>query len=160
MCVLFYMEKFLEYLQEAKKIIQTADHIVYITYPLVQDKKILIKVLLEIKKAMSNCINSVLQYEYLYKRITLYKNPRANLETFIRKSSSRYNITREEISLILKLFDLVKKREESTAEFLRGDKIVFLSENLKTETINIEKVKEFLVLAKKILKKILEKIDH
>ena len=68
------MERFLEYIQEAEKIIQTVDHMAYITFPLIKDKKLLLKILLETKIAVANCINSILQHEYIYKRITLYKN--------------------------------------------------------------------------------------
>ena len=71
------MEKFLENLQEAENIIQTIDHMVYVTFPLIQDKKLLLKIILETKTAIANCINSILQYEYLYKRIRLYKEPKA-----------------------------------------------------------------------------------
>ena len=37
------MEKFLENLQEAHKIIQTLDHMMYVTFPLIKDKNILHK---------------------------------------------------------------------------------------------------------------------
>ena len=70
------MEKFLEGLQKAEKTIQEADHIVYVTFPLIKDKRLLLKVLQEIKNAVIICINSVLQYEYLYKRIRIYKDAR------------------------------------------------------------------------------------
>jgi len=81
------MEKFLEYIQEAEKIIQTVDHMVYITFPLIKDKRLLLKILLETKIAISNCINSILQHEYIYKRIVLYKNAKTNFRTFNEKCS-------------------------------------------------------------------------
>lgn len=152
------MEKFLENLQEAEKTIKTVDHIVYVTFPLVNDKKILIKMLLETKKAIANCINSVLQYEYLYKRISLSSDPKVNMDTFIRKCSLQFGITREENNLIIHLFNLVKKHEESSMEFVKNGKVIILSDDLNPETITLEKTKEFLNLAKQILKKIIEKI--
>lgn len=147
------MEKFLEYIQEAEKIIQTIDHIVYVTFPLIKDKKLLLKTLLETKIAVVRCINSILQYEYLYKRITLYKNPETNLKIFKEECAPRYKITKKEINLILELFKLAENHQESPFEFVRGEKIVILSENLKPKTLTIEKIKEFLLLAKSILDK-------
>lgn len=147
------MEKFLEYIQEAEKIIYTIDHMTYITFPLIKDKRLLLKILMETKTAITNCINAILQYEYIYKRITLYKNSKTNFETFTEKCAPRYNITKEEIKSISELFDFIQEYKESPMEFIKDEKIVILSENLKTKTIALEKVKSFLYLAKNILKK-------
>ena len=148
------MKKFLEKIEEAEKIIQTVDHIIYITFPLIKDKRLLLKVIQEMKTAISNCISSILQYEYLYKRINLYKDSQTNFKTFTEKCAPRYQINREEIKLILELFDFVEKHKESPFEFIREEKVVILSENMKPKTLTIEKTKEFLILAKDILKKI------
>ena len=147
------MEKLLKYLEEAEKIIQTTDHLVYVTFPIVKDKKILIKALLETKIAISNCINSILQYEYLYKRIKLYKNPKRNLQTFKEKSSKRYNISFQEIKLIEELFNIIEHHKKSPIEFIKNEKIIILSENMNSYSINIEKIKNFIGLSKNILKK-------
>ncbi len=147
------MEKFLEKIEEAEKTIQTADHIIYVTFPLIKDKRLLLKVIQEIKTAISNCISSILHYEYLYKRITLYKDSKINFKTFTEKCSPRYQISKEEIKLILELFDFVEKHKESPFEFIREEKVVILSENMKPKTLTIEKTKEFLILAKNILRK-------
>ncbi len=148
------MEKFLEYLQDAEKIIKIVDHMVYVTLPLLKDKNLLLKILLETKTAVLVCINSVLQHEYTYKRINLYKNAETNFRIFMEKCAPRYKITGEEIKLILELFNLAEKHKQSSMEFIKGEKIVILSENMKTEAVSIEKIKKFLDLAKNILKKI------
>ena len=147
------MEKFLEHIQEAEKIIRTIDHMTYITFPLIQDKRLLLKIISETKTAIVSCINAILQYEYLYKRINLYKNQQTNFRTFKDKCAPRYNITKEEIDLILELFDVLEEHKNSQLEFIKDKKIVILSENMRAKMINLEKVKEFLNLAKKILKK-------
>ena len=119
------MEKFLENIEEAEKTIQTADHMIYVTFPLIKDKRLLLKILREIKKAVTSCINSILQYEYLYKRINLYKDSKVNFKTFADKCAFRYKISKEEIKLILDLFDLAKKHEESPFEFIKKKKLLF-----------------------------------
>ncbi len=148
------MEKFIEFLQEAEKIIYATDHLIYVTFPLFKDKKLLLKMMSELKTAMANCINSVLQYEYLYKRITLYKKPKDNFKTFIGKCAPEYNIKKEETDLIIELFDIAEKHKQSSMEFIKNGKVIILSDNMKPETINIEKIKKFLDLTKDILKKI------
>lgn len=149
------MEKFLENIQEAQKTIQIIDHMIYVTYPLIKDKKILTKLLTETKKVIANCINSILQYEYLYKRITLYQNPKTNFKIFKEQCAKRYEITQEQVHIIINLFELVEKHKQSTMEFLKNEKVVILSKNLETETITIDKLKEFFNLSKDIMKKTL-----
>jgi hypothetical protein len=148
------MEKFLENVIAAEKKIQTADHMVYVTFPLIKDKRLLLKILQEIKNAVMDCISSILQYEYLYKRITLYKNPKSNFKIFIEKCTPRYQITKEEINLILELFDFIEKHRESPFEFIKDNKVIILSNDLNPKTLTIEKTKEFLILVKNMLRKI------
>ena len=147
------MKKFLENLEEAHKIILIADHMFYVTFPLIKDKRLLLKILSDTKIAISKCISSVLQYEYLYKRIKLYKNAKTNFKIFKEKCAPRYNITEQEIRLIAELFDVVEEHKKSSMEFLKNSKIVILSQNLQQKIVPIEKVREFLGLAKNILEK-------
>ena len=147
------MEKFIEYLAEAERIIKTADHLVYITFPLVKDKKLLLKILSETKIVITNCINSILQYEYLYKRIRLYKDPKTNFRTFREKCAPRYKITKEEIEMIIELFEIVENHKQSSFEFVKNEKIIILSENLEQKSLTVEKIKEFVLIAKNVLKK-------
>lgn len=157
---LSFMEKFIEYLQKAEKIIKTSDHLIYVSFPLVKEKRIILKTISEIEIAIKNCINSILQYEYIYKRIRLYQDPKKNFETFKDKCAPRYNITEKDIELIIELFEIVKKHKQSDFEFVKEEKVVILSKNLKQETITIEKTKKFLELAKDILEKAKRKVEE
>lgn len=147
------MEKFIEYLNEAQRIIKASDHIIYVSYPLIKDKKILLKIIEELKKAIVFCINAILQYEYLFKRVMLSENARKNFETFITKSSERYRITKKEIKMILELFELVEKHKRSAMEFLKNDRVVILGSSMDKNFLSVEKTKEFLILSKEILRK-------
>jgi len=147
------MEKFLENLEKAKNLIRTADHLIYMTFPLVRDKKLLLKIISEIRNGIANCINSILQYEYLYKRISLYQESKTNFKTFREKCAIKYGIRPEEIILILELFEIVEEHEKSPMEFVKDEKVVILSENMKQKILTVEKTKEFLAMAKNILKK-------
>ena len=155
------MEKFIENLITAEKTIKAADHMVYVTFPLINDKRLLFKILHEMKNAVALCINSILQYEYLYKRIKLYKDSRLNFKIFIEKCVPKYGITKEEMNLVLDLFDFVEKHKESPFEFVKDEKIVILSNGLRPKVMTLEKTKEFMMAAKSILKKTKEiiKVD-
>lgn len=150
------MEKFLDDLIEAESIIKKIDHMLYVTYPLVKDKKILLKILVEAKMAIVKCINYILQYEYLYKRIRLTKDPKENMRIFKVKCAQKYNITVEQTKLISRLFGLVDMHKKSPLEFQKQEKIVILSETSKPEVVDIETIKQFLELSKNILNEIKE----
>ncbi len=152
------MEKFLESLNEAERSFRNADHLVYSTYPLVKDKRILLKAIEELKNTLSNCIKAILHYDYLYKRIQLSKDPKSNFKTFIEKSSKRYNISSEEIEIILEVFDFANQHSKSPLEFVKGEKVVILSKNMEPLTLTLEKIKEMLLNSKSILKKTREKV--
>ena len=147
------MEKFLEYLEESGKRIATADHLLYVTFPLVKEKKLLLKILEEINSGLLNCLNSILQYEYLFKKIKLYSDPKQNLEVFKQKCAPRFLITPAEVRSIIELFEIMKVHKKSPFEFVKDDKIVILSENMNQKIINLEKTKEFLASAKSVLEK-------
>ena len=148
------MEKFLKDIQETQKAIQTVDYMIYMTFPLIKDKRLLLKIVLELKSAITKCINLILQYEYLHKRITLYQSPKTNFRIFKEQCAPRYKITKQEIELILELFDLIDKHKQSSFEFMKDEKIIILSDDLRQKTFTIETAKEFLILAKNILNKI------
>jgi len=148
------MQKIFQNLYEADKIIKAMDHLVYVTFPLVKDKRMLLKIIEETKKAVVLCINSILQFDYLYRKIRLYKSTEENLRTFKEKCAPRYGISPQEIGKITNLFEIAEKHKKSSMEFVRKDKIVIVSNGFQTNTITVEKTKEFVILAKNILSKI------
>lgn len=148
------MEKHLESLQKAIHNMRISDHMLYVTYPVIKDKRLLLKALDQVSDSIILIINSILQYDYLNKRIELSKdNPRMNFETFRDKCSRRYNILPEEISNINELFYIVENHRKSPMEFTRKDKIIIMNEDLKTNIIDPEKLKKYLNLAKNLINK-------
>jgi len=152
------MEKFQENLAQAIKNLQIADHMAYVTYPLVNDRRLLLKIFDEIYKSIIGCINTILNYEYLYKRIRLYKENNSNMQTFMNKCAKNYELTNEQIKKIKEILELNKQHKQSAMEFIKKDKIVILSDNLGTQTIDIQKIKAYLLLAKELLMKTNNKV--
>lgn len=148
------MKKFLENIYEAESIIKRLDHMTYITYPIVKDKKLLLKILIETRIAIARMINAILQYEFLFKRIKLYKTPEENMKTFINYCAPRYNLSQNDIKLIVNLFDIVNMHKNSNFEFRKEEKLVILNQNSQPKVIFLEDVKEFVSLSKQMLSKI------
>ena len=141
-----------EAFNKARKSIEFADHMAYITMPVVRENKLIIKMLTELEKALTSIISAILQYEYSYKRISLYKSQDLNLRTFIEKSSKRYNISASELANIKEIFFLAKKHENSEFEFTKSENFVIMSKQ-NTFSVSLEKIKIYLETAKSLLKK-------
>ncbi len=153
-------ERFLELLDDAEKNIHLADHITYMTFPLVRDNRLLFKILEQLSSALLNIINSILQYEYLYKRIQLSRDQKKNLITFKEKCVPIYQISEKELQNVFEIFTLYKKHKQSGFEFVKNNKVIIMSDNLHTESITLEKIKEFLQISKDVFKKVSLKIRH
>ena len=62
------------------------------------------------------------------------------------------------VNKIKEILELNKKHKQSALEFIKKDKIVILSDNLGTQTIDIQKIKVYLLLAKELLMKTNNKV--
>ena len=126
------MDKHIENMQKAVASMKIADHITYVTYPLMKEKRLLLKALEEIYNSILNLINAILQYDYIWKRIQLYKDPRINFDTFKNKCSRRYNISENELSQIIEILSVVESHKKSPMEFMRKEKVIIMLNDLKT----------------------------
>lgn len=147
------MEKYQESLQSAVKSLKIADHILYITYPVIKDKRLLLKSLDSVYEAMVDIINSFLQYDSIWKKIQLTPDPKNNFEIFINRTSKNNNITREEVQEILDFFSVIEAHRKSPMEFKRKDKVVIMGSDLQTTMIDPEKIKKYLSLTRRIFEK-------
>lgn len=144
--------KFIINLDTARKSLQTADHLTYVTFPLLKEQRLLLKVLEELQEAVVNIINAILQYEYSNRRIMIYNNARENFNTF-KKIAMQYNISQEQLGKILEIMTLAEKHKKSPFEFVKSDRIVIMSDNMNPETLNLDKIKVYIIEIKDFLRK-------
>lgn len=153
-------EKHIESLEKALKSLQIADHMAYVTFPVMNDRRLLLKVLENVAESFVSTVNAILQYEYANKRIKLYNNPNWNLKIFTEKCAPHYNILPEEVAQIMGVLEIWSKHKKSALEFARKDKLVIMAENFKTDILSIERIRGYLTLAKSILQKASNCILH
>jgi hypothetical protein len=146
------MEKFAESLQNADKYLTNAEHIFNVTFKLVNDKKIFLNVIENLYKSVLYSIDSVLQLEFLLKRIKLAKDSNENLRIF-KNLAERYGITKDELKITEDIFFIVKRHRQSSMEFLRGEKIVIMSESFPCY-LDTTRVKAYSETARNIFNKI------
>ena len=147
------MEEFQKNLQQAIRNLQIADHMTYVTFPLINEKRLLLKIFDEIYKSIINCITATLNYEHLYKRIQIYNEDNENLNTFLLRCAKNYSLSDQQIKKIKEIIELNKKHKQSAMEFVKNERVVILSDNLRTQTLDIQQIKQYLLLAKELLMK-------
>ncbi len=131
------------YLNKSLTHINTAEHLA-LTYKLVKDKKLLLKVLEEIQNSIISSLNS-LNKSILFARVIKPEN-RKKIIKILKKSYFSY----EEINQVIKILDINDKHKKSAIEFTRKEKIVIMMDNLKILTLDINEIKEYIKLAKKL----------
>ena len=143
------MERYNEEREGALKKIRVADHMLTMTYPIVQDPKILMAVLENIFQSMESSISSILYYERKYKRIPPFQDTfESKFNMFRMRCVERYSIPKEYLTLISEIKEIILKHKESPIEFRRKDKFVICSENYDIKTISIKDIKDFLIKSK------------
>src|SRR3989344_5609821 len=88
-------------LDRANQLIRRADHMLYVTYPLIKKKKKKITMAENIVNGVLSAMDAVLMYEKLYKRISDYPEDfKGKIIIFKGIMASKYKIERDSIVAI------------------------------------------------------------
>jgi hypothetical protein len=141
-------------IDEANKLINRADHLLYVTYPLVKDNKIIINIAENVSTGLITAMEALLAYDKLYKRIPIYSDSfEIKFDIFRNKIVPRYNIEREHVVLISDMKIFIENRKKSGTEFIKEDKFVIFRQN-KVDTMSFDKIKQNLNSSKEFLSKV------
>lgn len=150
------MADFGDSLRNAEKYLLNADHLISVTFKVVDDKRILLNVLENLYKSLLYGIDSILKYEAATKKARLFKESRKNLQLF-KMIADAYSITSSEMRFIDEIFYITKKHKESSMEFLKNDKVIIMSDDLPYY-LQISTIQKYIENTKLILGKIKNKI--
>lgn len=144
--------EFIDGLIEVEKQIGSADHLVYVTFPVVKDPKLLLRGLESAHKALAGCISLILKFEYLYKRVELSADKGENMKTFYKKCANSYGLDEHGQNLVREIMFLAKKHKDSGLEFSKSGRIIITDDELGTYELSFDKMKGFISLLKELLK--------
>jgi hypothetical protein len=146
------MEKFQEAREKAKRNLQIADHMIYMTYNLIQDPKLLVVVMENIFLALTNAMSSVLYYEKFFKRLPPFpENFEAKFALFQQTCVSKYNIDKSYVSMIRDVKDFIFEHRQSPVEFVRKDRFVICTNNYQMKAVSVDQIKKYISLSKVFL---------
>jgi|TARA_Y100000310_G_C20545742_1_gene745474 hypothetical protein len=149
------MEEIKSMLDSANLFIKRADHMFYVTYPLVKDSKLIITMAENINRGLLCAVDAILMYEKLYKRISIYpEDYMVKMDMFKDSIARRYNIDREHIVLIQDMKKFLDERKKSGVEFVKDDKYVLFNQKREVKSLGIDKLKQNLNMSKDFLRKV------
>ncbi len=149
------MEKLKQLMAEANTLIDRADHLTYVTYPVVNETKLLYTVVESLSRGVRTGMDAVLYYDRLYKRISARQGGfHHELELFADHCMPRYAIDRKHVLLIKDLHSFVEARKRSPVEFVKRDRFVICTPSYKMRVLNLQKVKGFLAQSKEFMDQI------
>jgi hypothetical protein len=153
------MEKVKQLLLKAKEKINTADHLIYVTYPQVKEVRMLYGITENLALAIKTIVQGVVEYEKMYKRLPYTpSNFAIEFEMFKTKCAKRYRFTDDEIEIVRQINSIVEMRKKSPMEFVRRDKFIICTENYKMKIVNLPMVKQYLNVAKSLFNKTIRMI--
>ena len=147
------MEKFQELRDEAKRKAKLADHMLTMTYPLVQDPKLLLSVLENIFLGLTNAMGAILHYERTFKSIPpFYDTFDSKFTMFRAKVVDKYRISHDYVNLMQDIKNIIVAHKESPVEFSRKDRFIICSNDYRNmQTITADMIKSYLNKAKEFI---------
>ena len=134
------MEKFQTSLIQSKKSLQIADHMIFVTYNVVKDARILLSSVKNIFNSLMSATESLLYYERLFKRIPMFpQNTQSKLALLKDNCSKTYNLSQNYLYLINELNELLEEHKKSPIEFSRKDKFVICTPSYSMKTVTPKK---------------------
>lgn len=139
------MEKFQELRDSARKKIQIADHMLSVTYPLLQEPKLLLSALEGTFLAYTYAMGSVLHYERLFHKIPPFQdNFESKFNMFKSKVIDKYQLDHQYLQDMQDLKIMLMEHKQSPVEFGKKDKFVICSDSFKVKTVSVKDMQRYI----------------
>ena len=139
-------------LMQANQSFKTADHLAYITYPVVNEKKLLMVVIQNIYTTLNNAMDALLAHYHAYKQISyIPQDFEGKAEMFRSALFKRHQLDPSLYDFFLEIDEIIRHHQRSAINFVRKDSFIIASDNFKLKTVTIEKVKSYLQQTKLFL---------
>jgi hypothetical protein len=149
------MEQFQFLRDKAYEKIKVADHMLYMTYPLVKDPKLLLSVLENVFASLDFGVGALLHHEKLFKRVPPFQESfQSRMELFRRRVMPTYNLNPGYITLINDVRTVLSEHKKSPVSFVKKDKFIILSPSYSVKTIDVNMAKRYVFETKLFVKNI------
>jgi len=129
-----------------------AFHLLNVTYPLINDPKLLPGILTNIFLSFEAGMDAILQFERQRKLVPSYSdNFQSKFNMFRYKPVQRYKIPLEYVALIQNIKEMLDLHKKSPMEFQRGNKFVMCDRNYRIQSVSIRDIKEYCSMTKQFI---------
>ena len=155
------MESFQQLIIEAKRAYETADHLAFVTYPMIKEPKLIITIITHINNALQNASQALLEYERLYKRISYIPGEFMTKIYMLRQSIfPRYQM-QDYSNLIIEVKNIVNSHKSSNMEFIKRDKYFIYSNSYSNvASINMNNIKDYIDKTRDFVDKVALVMEH
>jgi hypothetical protein len=146
------MEEFQVLRDKALQKIKVADHMIFMTYPMIKDPKLLLAIVENIFASLDYGVGALLHYERLFKRIPSFNDTYASrMEVFKNRMIPKHKLSHNYVNLIMDVKSILSEHKNSPVSFIRKDKFVICSPTYSIKTIDINLVKKYIFETKVFL---------
>jgi hypothetical protein len=143
------MEEFQFLRDKALEKMKVADHMLFMTYPMLKDPKLLIAVLDNVYSGLDYGMGALLHHERLFKRIPPFKESfPSRLEVFRNQVLPQNNMSPNYVKLILDVKRLLAEHKKSPVSFVKNEKVIICSPSYNVKAVDSELVKRYVFEAK------------
>jgi len=144
------MQAYEQFLENAKKYVRTADHLLTNTFPLVKDPRMLVSVLHNVDLAYRNIVLFMLNRDVTQGKIPDFDQTDfgAVISLFKARAERRYTIKLEYVKIVEEIYNLAKDHKSSPMEFARHEVFVICSDNYDVKTVTTANLREWIGKAK------------
>jgi len=156
------MDKIKIAVSQAKNFFNTADHLAYVTYPLLKDNKLFVVVINNLYMSMLKGMDAVFYTERLNKRIDFVPyDVDSRIAVFEKEIAPRLRVDIKIFKTIKDLKFIVEQHRESPVEFSRMNKFVICNHDYSVvKTVDIEIVKSYILNVRSFLHFVMEFADN
>ena len=132
--------------------LRLADHMIYITFPLLEDKQIFLNAVTHLGNAIREVVHSFMKNEFDYKRIRFMPPSDLLINEFTSKYSARLGLT-PYIKMVKDVTTFNNVRSRSTIKLKRNDKFIVISPEYSMVALSLSEIKDYLGRAKEFVNK-------
>ena len=137
------MEKFQASRSRASSKLALTSHMLTQTYPSLKDPKLFAAIIENLFNVVEFSIDSVLEYELLFKKIPSYNTSFQGKVSAFQKCSDRLGFDKEMFSVFNSLLELKKISSKELSSFAEG-RVSFIDDDLRAKTITLSEIKKVL----------------
>jgi hypothetical protein len=138
------MEQFQFLRDRAFEKVKIADHMLFMTYPVVKDPKLLVAILENVSAGLDYGVASLLHHQLLFKQIPPFKESfQSRFDMFKSQVVPKLNLSQNYVKLISDVRQLLSAHKRSPVSFAKQDKFVILSPKYDVKSLDVNLMKRY-----------------